>query len=204
MDERFVERGMRGLRLQVRPQASGLWTFASPVLALVLTVLIGLVLLQGGPSWAKAVGFVTAALVISLAMGPISLEALRRQAPTVPRPYRLPAARWLCPLAFVLATWAIFWCGWGSLQLAVPLILVPSLGYLLVCGGARGGGACPAAGRARPRARPTPRTTARSRPLRHSARLSGPYEAEGGRGGEGRDGGMLCLILTVELFVCRC
>jgi amino acid transporter len=107
-----------------------------PSVALAATVLIGLVLLQGGPSWAKAVGFVTAALVISLAMGPISLEALRRQAPTVPRPYRLPAARWLCPLAFVLATWAIFWCGWGSLQLAVPLILVPSLGYLLVCGGA--------------------------------------------------------------------
>ena len=105
-----------------------------PSVALAATVLIGLVLLQGGPSWAKAVGFVTAALVISLAMGPISLEALRRQAPTVHRPYRLPAAPWLCPLAFVLSTWAIFWCGWASLQLAVPLILLPSLGYLLVCG----------------------------------------------------------------------
>ena len=105
-----------------------------PSVALAATVLIGLVLLQGGPSWPKAVGFVTAALVISLAMGPISLEALRRQAPTVHRPYRLPAAPWLCPLAFVLSTWAIFWCGWASLQLAVPLILLPSLGYLLVCG----------------------------------------------------------------------
>ena len=105
-----------------------------PSVALAATVLIGLVLLQGGPSWPKAVGFVTAALVISLAMGPISLEALRRQAPTLHRPYRLPAAPWLCPLAFVLSTWAIFWCGWGSLQLAVPLILLPSLGYLLVCG----------------------------------------------------------------------
>ena len=105
-----------------------------PSVALAATVLIGLVLLHGGPSWPKAVGFVTAALVISLAMGPISLEALRRQAPTVHRPYRLPAAPWLCPLAFVLSTWAIFWCGWASLQLAVPLILLPSLGYLLVCG----------------------------------------------------------------------
>ena len=105
-----------------------------PSVALAATVLIGLVLLQGGPSWPKAVGFVTAALVISLAMGPISLEALRRQAPTVHRPYRLPAAPWLCPLAFVLSSWAIFWCGWASLQLAVPLILLPSLGYLLVCG----------------------------------------------------------------------
>ena len=35
---------MSGFLLQVRPQPSRLWTFASPVLALALTVLIGLVL----------------------------------------------------------------------------------------------------------------------------------------------------------------
>jgi general nucleoside transport system permease protein len=44
VDERFVERSMSGFLLQVRPQPSRLWTFASPVLALALTVLIGLVL----------------------------------------------------------------------------------------------------------------------------------------------------------------
>ena len=32
------------LRLEPRPQASGLWTYASPVLALVLTVLLGVAL----------------------------------------------------------------------------------------------------------------------------------------------------------------
>ncbi|MEI7514366.1 MAG: ABC transporter permease [Betaproteobacteria bacterium] len=37
---------MRGFRLQVRPQPSRWWTFASPVLALALTVLIGLVLFK--------------------------------------------------------------------------------------------------------------------------------------------------------------
>jgi len=37
---------MRGFRLQARPQPSRLWTFASPVLALMLTVLIGLVLFK--------------------------------------------------------------------------------------------------------------------------------------------------------------
>jgi hypothetical protein len=34
-------------------------------------------------------------------------------------------------LAFVLATWAIFWCGWDSLQVALPLILLPSTIYIL-------------------------------------------------------------------------
>jgi amino acid transporter len=102
-----------------------------PSLALIATVLIGLLLLQGGASWAKAVGFITSALVISLAMGPVSLIALRKQAPQVVRPYKLPAAEYLCPLAFVLATWAIFWCGWDSLQVALPLILLPSTIYIL-------------------------------------------------------------------------
>lgn len=103
-----------------------------PSVALAATVLIGLVLLQGGSTWGKTVGFVTSALVIALAIGPVSLMALRQQAPEVFRPYRLPAARFLCPLAFVFATWAIFWCGWASLQLVLPSIFIPSFIYLLV------------------------------------------------------------------------
>ena len=33
----------------------------------------------------------------------------------------------LCPLAFVVASWAIVWCGWSSLRLAVPVVLLPTL-----------------------------------------------------------------------------
>ena len=46
MDEWIVERDMLNFKLQVRPAPSRLWTFASPLLALVLTVLIGIVLFQ--------------------------------------------------------------------------------------------------------------------------------------------------------------
>jgi amino acid transporter len=103
-----------------------------PSVALIASLLIGLLLLLGGPSWQRAVGFVTAAMVISLAMGPVSLEALRRQRPHLVRPYRLPWAPVLCPLTFVLASWAILWCGWTSLRLAVPLVLLPGLLFLIV------------------------------------------------------------------------
>jgi amino acid transporter len=126
-------------RCQLLPAPLGRLNAAGvPGPALVATVVIGLLVLQGGSSWGQAVGFVTAALVIALAMGPVSLEALRRQAPRVRRSYRLPLAQLLCPLAFVLATWAIFWCGWSSLRFAVPLILVPSLIYSLVAAGDSG------------------------------------------------------------------
>jgi amino acid transporter len=98
-----------------------------PAPALLATVAVGMLLLLAGPSWSGAVSLVTAALVIALAMGPVSLLALRRQRPDVPRPYRLPLAEGLCPLAFVVASWAIVWCGWTSLRLALPLVLLPTL-----------------------------------------------------------------------------
>jgi amino acid transporter len=71
-------------------------------------------------------------MVISLAVGPVSLQALRRQAPHLDRPYRLPWASLLCPLTFVLASWAILWCGWSSLRLAVPMVLAPALLFLII------------------------------------------------------------------------
>ena len=35
-------------------------------------------------------------------------------------------------LTFVLASWAILWCGWPSLRFAVPLVLVPALLFLIL------------------------------------------------------------------------
>jgi amino acid transporter len=49
-----------------------------PSVALIASLVIGLLALLGGTSWQGVVGFVTAAMVISLAIGPVSLEALRR------------------------------------------------------------------------------------------------------------------------------
>ncbi len=106
---------------------AGLNRAGVPAPALLATLLVGLGLLLAGPSWSGAVSLVTAALVMALAMGPVSLLALRRQRPDLPRPYRLPLAEVLCPLAFVVASWAIVWCGWSSLRLTVPLVLLPTL-----------------------------------------------------------------------------
>ena len=106
---------------------SGLNRAGVPAPALLATLVVGLSLLLAGPSWSGAVSLVTAALVIALATGPVSLLALRRQRPDLPRPYRLPLAGLLCPLAFVVASWAIVWCGWSSLRLAVPVVLLPTL-----------------------------------------------------------------------------
>lgn len=98
-----------------------------PGVALLTSLVAGVLMLLMGPSWQQVVSFVTATLVIALAMGPVSLICLRRQLPGARRAYRLPLAGIWCPAAFVMATWAISWCGRSALTGAVVVILVPAL-----------------------------------------------------------------------------
>ena len=120
-------------RLRLLPGAlSRLNRQAVPGPALLWSLLIGLVLLLGGPSWQRVVGFLTATLVIALAVGPVSLMALRRQLPEQPRPFRLPWAELVCPLSFVAASWAVIWCGASALEGAVPLVAGPALLFALL------------------------------------------------------------------------
>jgi amino acid transporter len=103
---------------------------AVPSVALLFSLGLGVLLLLSGPGWQQVVSFLTATLVIALAMGPVSLVALRRQLPQAERAYRLPWATPWCSGAFVLATWAISWCGTTALRGAVLVVLVPALGFL--------------------------------------------------------------------------
>jgi drug/metabolite transporter (DMT)-like permease len=63
------------------------------------------------------------------APAPLALAALRRSRPELPRVYRLPAAGLLAPLAFVCATWIMYWSGWQTLTTLMAAMLV---GYALM------------------------------------------------------------------------
>lgn len=102
-----------------------------PRVALVSSLVIGIAMLFGGPSWQKIVGFLTATMVIALAVGPVSLMALRKQLPEVERPFRLKGAGIWCRAAFVLATWSILWSGRISVLWAVGSIVVPTVLFLI-------------------------------------------------------------------------
>jgi len=102
-----------------------------PWVALVSSLLIGIAMLFGGPSWQRIVGFLTATMVIALAIGPVSLMALRKQLPEVKRPFRLKGAGIWCRAAFVLATWSILWSGKTSVIWAVGTIIFPTILFLI-------------------------------------------------------------------------
>ncbi|HET9106160.1 MAG TPA: APC family permease [Steroidobacteraceae bacterium] len=76
------------------------------------------------PSWAAMIRVVSAALVLSYAVAPVTAAALRRNAPGLPRPFRTPGFAVLGPAAFVVAALICYWSGWSTLSWLLGLQIV--------------------------------------------------------------------------------
>jgi amino acid transporter len=95
-----------------------------PVFAIAFSFLCGIVVFLPFPGWQQLVGFITSATVLSYAMVPVSLGALRLQDPERPRPFRLPMARVLAPVGFVAAGEVLLFSGWTVVWKLVVAILI--------------------------------------------------------------------------------
>ena len=87
-----------------------------PWVGLICAFIIGLFFLLPFPSWMYA-------------GAPLSMGAFRRQVPDADRPYRLPAAAVLGPLAFIIADLLIYWSGW---EVVWKLGIVLAIGYIIM------------------------------------------------------------------------
>jgi amino acid transporter len=100
-----------------------------PWFSLIIAFAFGLLFLLPFPSWHSLVGLVTSASVLMYAGAPLSLAAFRGQVPEVPRPYRMPGATVIAPLAFIFANLLIYWSGFEVLwKLAIAIVI----GYVLI------------------------------------------------------------------------
>jgi amino acid transporter len=100
-----------------------------PWVGLIGAFIIGLFFLLPFPSWHSLVGLITGASVLMYAGAPLSLGAFRGQVPDATRPYRMPAAAVLCPVAFVVADLLIYWSGFEVVwKLGVVLVI----GYVIM------------------------------------------------------------------------
>ena len=100
-----------------------------PWVGLIFAFLFGLVFLLPFPSWRSLVGIIVGASVLMYAGAPLSLGAFRRQIPEAPRPYRMQAAWFLAPAAFVVADLLIYWSGFEVIwKLGIVLVI----GYVLI------------------------------------------------------------------------
>ncbi|MBN9022653.1 MAG: APC family permease [Rhizobiales bacterium] len=101
-----------------------------PAVAMVFNSALGIFILAPLPGWPQLAGFISSAAVLSLAIGPIALVALRHQAPDHARPFRLRAAVPVAALAFIFVGFIVYWSGWDT-NWKILLILLVGLAYLV-------------------------------------------------------------------------
>jgi amino acid transporter len=102
---------------------------AIPWFGLITAFIIGCVCFLPFPSWRSLVGLITSASVLMYAGAPLALGVFRAKLPDAERPYRLPAAGLLAPLAFVVANLLILWSGWTTdWKLGVAILI----GYVIL------------------------------------------------------------------------
>ncbi|GAA1151893.1 APC family permease [Kribbella jejuensis] len=100
-----------------------------PWVGLITAFVIGCICFLPFPSWRSLVGLITSASVLMYAGAPLSLGVFRNRMPNAQRPYRLPGATWLSPLAFVVANLLILWSGWTTdWKLGVAILI----GYVIL------------------------------------------------------------------------
>jgi amino acid transporter len=100
-----------------------------PWFSLIMAFVFGIFFLLPFPSWQDLVGLVTSASVLMYAGAPLSLGSFRRKLPDAVRPYRIPAAQFLSPLAFIICSMLIYWSGFVIVwKLGVCLVI----GYILI------------------------------------------------------------------------
>ncbi len=72
---------------------------------------VGVLFLLPFPAWKLMVSYITSVTVITYGLGPLVLLVLRRNQPTLRRPFRLWGAEILAPIAFICSNWVLYWTG---------------------------------------------------------------------------------------------
>lgn len=88
--------------------------YQTPRRAIIVNMLLGVVLVAGFRNWSALSNVISTSTLIAYLTGPVTVTALRRQAPNFSRPFRLAGLRWWAPLAYVLASLAIYWAKWPT------------------------------------------------------------------------------------------
>jgi len=86
-----------------------------PVFSLIAALIIGFIFLLPFPSWYALVSFISSATVLTYIMGGISVAVLRKHAPELNRPFKLPGVSIIAPLATLAAGLIVYWSGFAVL-----------------------------------------------------------------------------------------
>lgn len=112
--------------------------FSIPWPALIASVAVGSFFFVRAPSWYGLVGFISSATVLTYVMGGSGVAVLRRLAPDMNRPFRLPAVWVMTALGFMAASEVVYWSGFSTLVSVMTAVFLAILIYLWYYAPARG------------------------------------------------------------------
>ena len=104
--------------------------YGIPRPAMWFNLLVAFIFLFFFRGWGKLAAVISVATIITYLVVPISVMVLRRTAPNLHRPLRVPGLPVLAPMAFVLATLMLFWARWPHTGQIMLLLIVPLPVYL--------------------------------------------------------------------------
>lgn len=99
----------------------------SPWKAILTNFLVGMIFFLPFPGWQSMVSFLVSCFVIAYAVGPIACAKLRKTQPDLERPFKVPAHKLFCFIAFYICNMIILWTGWGVIWKMMATILI---GYI--------------------------------------------------------------------------
>src|ERR1700722_9381490 len=102
-----------------------------PLVSIAICFVIGMLTFLPFPDWYGLVGLITSATVIMYAMAPLALAGLRKQDPDRERRYKLPAAKFWCPIAFALANIVVYVSGYSTIFWLMVFIAVGFIIFLV-------------------------------------------------------------------------
>lgn len=104
--------------------------FGIPRPAMWLNLCVSFIFLIFFRGWGKLAAVISVATIVTYLVVPISVMVLRRTAPELHRPLRVPGLPFLAPLAFVLATLMLYWARWPHTGQIIVLLFLPIPIYL--------------------------------------------------------------------------
>lgn len=101
-----------------------------PWVGLLINFLLAVIMSFLLHGWQEISAFLVAVLMISYALGPISLICLRQQLPSYKRPFRLPLASLIGLVGFYICTVGIYWSDLHSVSKLLVLTIIGLVFYL--------------------------------------------------------------------------
>jgi len=104
--------------------------FGIPRPAMWFNLLVAFAFLFFFRGWDRLAAVISVATIITYLVAPVSVGVLRRTAPDLERPLRIPGLGLLAPTAFVLATLMLYWARWPHTGQIMLLLILPMPVYL--------------------------------------------------------------------------